>query len=299
MRISAVAAILMMFVGAALLHPSGPAVAQEPQALTPSPEPPSPTTAPTATPEVVPPPPPIEPTPGPPTATPGPERSGPDVDLVVSKSVNPSVVLPGQLLTFSITVLNQGNDPADGVVVTDVLPEVLSVSNATTTRGIIAVAGQTVTVEIGRLQAGEEVSITIEALVLANAPQNGYTNRVSVGTGSAERGTDNNAAQASFAVGQQATAVPPTPTAIPASPTAAPSGTPSPGEPCERTAAGGAVPTCTPVPGTPAPPHPTAAPPPKALPDTGASLRNTLGLLLFAGGALGLGLALRRRRVPN
>ena len=163
----------------------------------------------------------------------------------------------------------------------------LSVYNATTTRGVIAVSGQSLSVEIGRMEPGEEVSITVVAQVNGAAQPGGYTNTASVVTSSPEQNTGNNTAQASFNVVMQPTALPASPTAAPASPTAAP-------------ASPTALPPTT-LPPTAATPAPTAAPrpvptPPAVLPDAGAQVRNALGLLLpLALGALVLGLVLRRR----
>ena len=98
------------------------------------------------------------------------------------------------------------------MVVTDTLPDVLSVYNATTTRGVITVAGQTLTVEIGRMEPGDDVRITVVALVNGAAQPGNYTNIAAVLTSSAEPVTDNNTAQAPANVVNQ-------PTALPASPT--------------------------------------------------------------------------------
>ena len=139
---------------------------------------------------------------------------------------------PGELLTYEIVVANSGDGPANDVVVTDTLPTVLSVYNATTTRGVITVAGQTLTVEIGRMEPGDEVRITVVALVNGGAQPGSYTNTAAVLTSSAEQVTDNNTAQAPANVVKQPTALPASPTAAPARrppdrwPTAAP-GTPT------------------------------------------------------------------------
>lgn len=274
--------VLVMLLGVGLLlRLSLPVAAQEPQ-------PPTPTTLPTNTPAVLPtpfvPPTPAQPYPAPgnPTVTPRPTRPPEErvADLAITIRAKTSITLPGELLEFTIALVNGGDGPADDVVVTDALPEVLSLYNATTSRGLIGVSEQTVRVEIGRLEAGDELSITIVTLVNGTAPQSGYTNRVGVSTNSRERDTANNAAQASFAVGLQSTAVPATPSAVAATPTAS------------------AAPTAVPPVSTTAPPTPplaTAVPPPTALPDTGANVLDMLGLVLLALGALGLGVALLRR----
>ena len=82
----------------------------------------------------------------------------------------------------------------------------LSVYNATTTRGVIAVSGQSLSVEIGRMEPGEEVGVGSGA-GQRRSPTGGYTNTASVVTSSPEQNTGNNTAQASFNVVMQPTAL--------------------------------------------------------------------------------------------
>ena len=184
-----------------------------------------------------------------------PEPDPGDPDLVISKRGG-AQAQPGEVLTYEIVVANSGDGPANDVVVTDTLPAVLSVYHATTTRGIITVAGQTLTVEIGRMEPGDEVRIMVVALVNSAAQPGEYTNTAAVLTSSAEQVIDNNTAQAPANVVREPTALPAAPTAAPDEPTAEP-GTPT---------AGPGTPTA--VPGTPTEASVAPAPPATAVPPT-------------------------------
>ena len=48
-------------------------------------------------------------------------------DLQITKAVQPMMVIPGHLLTYTIIFSNAGFDPATGVIITDVLPDGLTV----------------------------------------------------------------------------------------------------------------------------------------------------------------------------
>ncbi len=54
----------------------------------------------------------------------------PATDLTISKSNNTDVVIPGDVLTYCVTVTNTGLHPADGVVVTDTLPDYTTFNDA-------------------------------------------------------------------------------------------------------------------------------------------------------------------------
>ena len=76
-------------------------------------------------------------------------------------------VSPGDDIRYTIEVINRGNAPAENVVVTDVLPDVLAITNP----GQGAVAGQSITWDGGRVGAltnivpGASVILTVEAQV--------------------------------------------------------------------------------------------------------------------------------------
>ena len=99
------------------------------------------------------------------------------VDLGVTLSASPNPVLIGNGLTYTICVTNQGNSPASGVTVTNVLPGNLTFALATTTQGSVTNSGNTVTALLGTLTNGTNATITIRA---ASSASCSVTNTVSV-----------------------------------------------------------------------------------------------------------------------
>jgi len=119
------------------------------------------------------------------------------IDPALTKSVDPALAAVGDQVTFTITVLNNGNVPADGVVVTDPLPSNLEYVSATSVdaatlspRGTITlIPPRTVQVNIGTLDVTDVIIITVLAQVnsqgqppvqnlatlVANAPPQGVS----------------------------------------------------------------------------------------------------------------------------
>jgi uncharacterized repeat protein (TIGR01451 family) len=120
------------------------------------------------------------------------------IDPALTKAVDPALASVGDLVTFTITVFNNGNVPADGVVVTDPLPDNLEYVSATsvdaatlTPRGTVTlIPPRTVQVNIGTVGVNDVILITVLAqvnsqgqppiqnvasLVAANAPPQGVS----------------------------------------------------------------------------------------------------------------------------
>jgi LPXTG-site transpeptidase (sortase) family protein len=119
------------------------------------------------------------------------------IDPALTKSVDPALAAVGDLVTFTITVFNNGNEPADGVVVTDPLPSNLEYVSATSLdaatlspRGTLTlIPPRTVQINIGTVDVNDVILITIIAQVnsqgqppiqnlatlVANAPPQGVS----------------------------------------------------------------------------------------------------------------------------
>ena len=142
------------------------------------------------------------PTPTPlPTATPTVTPTG-DLfaDPSVSKSINQSEANPGDEVTYTISVVNRGNIPAENVVVTDSLPDELTIVDMSTSRGEASMSGQTISVAIGLMEPGEEVTIRISARVKADTPPSTISNGVVVTTTSPGDDPSNNTASVPLTV---------------------------------------------------------------------------------------------------
>lgn len=113
--------------------------------------------------------------PGPgPTNTPG--GGGPPTtpsviikaDPIITKSVNPPFALPGQNVTWTITVTNPGTVPVNNVVVSDSMPSQIQIISVRSTGGVVTVNGQQVTINIGTLNPGQTITTTIDGQVRNN-----------------------------------------------------------------------------------------------------------------------------------
>jgi uncharacterized repeat protein (TIGR01451 family) len=105
-------------------------------------------------------------------------------DPQISKSANPALLLPGEIVTFTITATNPGGVAATNVVVIDPLPAVFIVKTVSTTQGAYTIAGNTITFTIGTLVPGQTVTMTIVAQVSPTVkPPQDVTNIASLNDG--------------------------------------------------------------------------------------------------------------------
>ena len=83
-------------------------------------------------------------------------------DLSIDKRDSANSVAVGEPFTYTIEVQNAGPDPANNVVVEDMLSNDLElVSAPTTTLGTCDTQGRRVTCELGTVQAGETATVTL------------------------------------------------------------------------------------------------------------------------------------------
>jgi uncharacterized repeat protein (TIGR01451 family) len=261
-----VAALLVLAFG-----PSGasPAGAAPRGAITPSPEPDPPTAVPTAT---------TPPTPVPPTSVPTetpPEDDG-RTDPLLEKSVDPSSVRTGDVVVFTLTVSNLGDERAEDVVVTDPLPAFFTVLDAETERGSVAIHGNAVTATLGTLSSTDVIRIRIRARVNGGAPSASNTATLTTSSGDNDIGNDMSGVTVVLLDFQAATptlTLPPEAVATPVTPT---------GDTQTRDTNA---------------PAPQRAAPRQQLPRTGAPVSAGAGMALIVLGLAGVvaGFALRRR----
>jgi uncharacterized repeat protein (TIGR01451 family) len=197
----AVGAILLLMAGASVGTASTAAAPLAALTDTAEPATRTPTPGPTSTPRPT-------NTPGPgPTKTPRPKTELADPAITKSSSVSDAKI--GDEITFTIRVTNRGPNTADDVVVTDPIPDYLDVIEATTTRGDVSSNGRTVIVTIGKVPAGDEITIRIRVRVNERAEPPGGRNSVSLTTSSPGDDPSNNSSEVSFNI-----IGPATPTAV-------------------------------------------------------------------------------------
>jgi uncharacterized repeat protein (TIGR01451 family) len=105
-------------------------------------------------------------------------------NLQVNKTASPAnLATPGSTLTYQLSVVNNGPDPAFGVTLTDNLPLGLTISSITPSQGSCQGA---VVCNLGRLNSGASATVTIVVVPQANVqPSEQISNTATVA------GTDN------------------------------------------------------------------------------------------------------------
>ncbi|MDW8300500.1 MAG: hypothetical protein RML95_14310, partial [Anaerolineae bacterium] len=91
-------------------------------------------------------------------------------DPVIVKLVEPRLALPGELVVYTLTVTNPSSVPASGIVVSDTVPSVLQIIGATTTQGTFTISGQVVIFDVGVVNPGQTVVLTVQARLRDDAP---------------------------------------------------------------------------------------------------------------------------------
>lgn len=135
-----------------------------------------------------------------------------NIDLSITKADSADPVTAGESFTYTIVVSNAGPSAATGVTVTDVLPDGIQITSATSTAGTVTTPASAqdtteanpddLTVAIGDLASGASETITVVATVLP-AVRTSLSNVVSVTTSDAgmnETDTANNTATEPTAV---------------------------------------------------------------------------------------------------
>jgi uncharacterized repeat protein (TIGR01451 family)/fimbrial isopeptide formation D2 family protein len=86
-------------------------------------------------------------------------------DYVITKTDGVTSALPGQTLTYTIVVTNQGNQDGTGVVVSDTFLTGLFSSVVASNGGVVDLATGTVVWNLGALGAGQSVTLTLSCVL--------------------------------------------------------------------------------------------------------------------------------------
>lgn len=123
------------------------------------------------------------------------------VDVGITKSASPASVTLGGILTYTLTVTNNGPDTASGVSVVDTLPAGVTFNSATPSQGTATQASGVVTAALGTIASGSSATITIVVTpTTANAVTGTITNTATVSVTETDSDATNDTAQAAAAV---------------------------------------------------------------------------------------------------
>ncbi len=86
----------------------------------------------------------------------------PQADLSIVKVGTPNPVMIGEVLTYTLTITNNGPSDATGVMVTDNLPASVTFVSVDSSQGSCAEAALVVTCDLGTIVAGADATVIIE-----------------------------------------------------------------------------------------------------------------------------------------
>ncbi|HUP28457.1 MAG TPA: hypothetical protein VM409_08485 [Chloroflexia bacterium] len=123
-----------------------------------------------------------------------PEAQEVEPSIDVKLSADKTSVGQGEGITYTIEVKNNGENAAEGVVVTDRLPDGVTVdtARAKTSSGALAISGSSVTAQVGNIGPDEKVTIQIPVVVSQDAGGS-LSNQASVQYNGSESAVQSNA----------------------------------------------------------------------------------------------------------
>lgn len=141
--------------------------------------------------------------------------------MVKSGTLAPGALgLPGEQITWTISITNQGTAAGTDVVISDVVRGDLRIDRVENARGTFSISDQTVVLSIPRIEPGETLDLRIVTTVQHSPPDGRLLNQATM-TGVGPNGPVNNSAAAEVLV----------PATLPATGYEAPTSLPGDGEP--------------------------------------------------------------------
>jgi len=115
-------------------------------------------------------------------------------DPAVAKSVDPPAVLIGDTVTFRMVVTNNGPETAQRVVLTDVIPAFLDISNVLVSPAgpAVTIAGNTISIAFGAVAPTDVYTVTVRTVVNDLGVPPGGINTVNLTTTSTDTDPANN-----------------------------------------------------------------------------------------------------------
>ncbi len=107
-----------------------------------------------------------------PSPTPTPVSAPPvsPPQLTLDKETEDRLVMPGGLVRYTLILQNVGGEVARDVVIQDVLPPELELVEVVATQGTVVISGSAIEVQVGAVEPGQMVRVTIVARVRSDVP---------------------------------------------------------------------------------------------------------------------------------
>lgn len=128
---------------------------------------------------------------------------GRSADVSIAKTVSPATPVPGQAVTYTLTVRNAGPSSATAVTVADAVPAALSGITATTTAGTCALTGNDLICPVGTLDPTATQTVTVTGTLRPDFTGT-LSNTATVSSSTADPDTTNNSSTSSVAVAPSA-----------------------------------------------------------------------------------------------
>jgi uncharacterized repeat protein (TIGR01451 family) len=131
------------------------------------------------------------------TTTANPVAPSGDTDVSVVETATPNPVVVGATLTYTAYVTNGGDNPANGVVLTDTLPANVTVGSVTPDVGTCSTSTTVVTCQLGTIAVGATVKVVITVSPTATGK---ITSKVAVSSTNTDVNAGNNSSSVATTV---------------------------------------------------------------------------------------------------
>ncbi len=128
----------------------------------------------------------------------------PRADLVLVKTASEDEIAAGRGVTYTLTVVNDGPSLASGVVVSDTLPADVVPTSASTIGGTCVVTGQVVECDLGDVEPGRPLVVTVVASTAPGAAPGIRTNAAEVSSDTLDASPDDNTSRVDVAIVSEA-----------------------------------------------------------------------------------------------
>ncbi len=130
-------------------------------------------------------------------------RGAPDVNLVLSLQADAQSISLGESFNYRVDIENQGRDTSNDVVLTDTIPDDVTLGSISASQGSCQISGKQVTCNLGTIAGGASVTLVVPVTPMVSGT---ITVASSVVSAEQDKDVDNNASISSVTVVTASTA---------------------------------------------------------------------------------------------